>query len=483
MSMTGALSNALSGLTAASRTAEVIASNIANAATEGYASRSLSLSSRQGTTGGVRIDGVQREFSPSILRDRRLAEADQTQTQDLAAALGRIETLFGTPLDPGSLSQRAVAFETALVEAASRPEARERLAKVVADANLLAQKFRSVSDGLQSMRSEADRSIAAQVRQLNSDLEAVQLHNQRIVAMQAQGVDTSSLVDARQLVIDRIAQIVPVVEIPRDRGSVALFTQAGAILLDGSAARIGFNAVNLVAPQMTLAGGLLSGLTINDVAVLSDPAQGPLQGGSLSAAFQIRDDLAVQAQTHLDALARDLAVRFESGVVDPTLPTGQAGLFTDAGAMTDAATETGLAGRLFVNPVVDPDLGGDATRLRDGLGASTSVPAGDAGLLNRMIGALSEKRPAASLVFGAGAMSFADRLSRAASEIGTAKQSADQRQSFAGTRASAIKMAELERGVDTDEQLQRLMMVEQAFSANARVIQTVDEMLNSLLRI
>lgn len=483
MSMTGALSNALSGLTAASRTAEVIASNIANAATEGYASRSLSLSSRQGTTGGVRIDGVQREFSPSILRDRRLAEADQAQTQGLAAALGRIESLFGTPLDPGSLSQRAVAFETALVEAASRPEARERLAKVVAGANLLAQKFRNVSDGLQSMRSEADRSIAAQVRQLNSDLEAVQLHNQRIVAMQAQGVDTSSLVDARQLVIDRIAQIVPVVEIPRDRGSVALFTQAGAILLDGSAARIGFNAVNLVAPQMTLAGGLLSGLTINDVPVLSDPAQGPLQGGSLSAAFQIRDDLAVQAQTHLDALARDLAVRFESGAVDPTLITGQAGLFTDAGAMTDAATETGLAGRLFVNPVVDPGLGGDATRLRDGLGASTSVPAGDAGLLNRMIGALSEKRPAGSLVFGAGAMSFADRLSRAASEIGAAKQSADQRQSFAGTRASAIKMAELERGVDTDEQLQRLMMVEQAFSANARVIQTVDEMLSSLLRI
>lgn len=57
MSMASALNNAVSGLTASSRMAEVVSSNIANAMTEGYARRELSLSSDTlgGTGGGVQI--------------------------------------------------------------------------------------------------------------------------------------------------------------------------------------------------------------------------------------------------------------------------------------------------------------------------------------------------------------------------------------------------------------------------------------------
>jgi flagellar hook-associated protein 1 len=483
MSITGALSNALSGLTAASRTAEVVASNIANATTEGYASRSVSLSSRQGTTGGVRIDGVQREVNPTLLTHRRLAEADHHQAQDVATALGRIESLFGTPLESDSLTGRAAALESALVEAASRPEAPERLHKVVTQAADLVEKFRSISDGIQSIRTDADRSIASQVAQLNSHIEKVQIFNQQIVSLRTQGSETASLLDARQAVIDRISLMVPVLEIPRDRGAVALFTQAGAVLLDGSAAHVGFEPVNLVAPQMTLSAGLLSSLNVNNAPVSTDPVLGPFSGGSLSAAFQVRDQLTVAAQRQLDGLARDLSERFVWNAVDPTLSPGQPGLFTDSGAFVDAAAEIGLAGRLTINHLVDPARGGIASRLRDGLGAATAAPIGDASLLNRMIVGLSEARQPASSSFGAVTTTFAELLSRTLSEIGGARQNADHRQSFTGTRASALKIAELERGVDTDEQLQRLMMVEQAYSANARVIQAVDEMLDSLLRI
>jgi flagellar hook-associated protein 1 len=483
MSITGALSNALSGLNAASRTAEIVSSNIANVSHEGYASRSVSLSSRQGPSGGVRIDSIQREVNPTLLTDRRLAEADHAQIQDLARALGRIDSLFGTPLEGDSLIGRAVALETALVEAASRPESPERLTQVVSQASQLATKFRSISDGLQSIRTEADRSIASQVAQLNSDLEKVKLFNQQIVSLQVQGIETAALLDARQAVIDRISHTVPVLEVPRDRGAVALFTQAGAILLDGSAARVGFEPVNLVAPQMTLSGGLLSGLVVNASSVSTDPVHGPFSGGTLSAAFQLRDDLSVSVQRKLDGLARELSERFVSNAVDPTLSPGQPGLFTDFGGLVESAAEIGLAGRLTINPLVDPAQGGLATRLRNGLGAATAVPSGDASLLNRMIEALLDARQPVSSSIGSGPSPFAELLSRTLSEIGSARLNADQRQSFAGTRASALKMAELERGVDTDEQLQRLMMVEQAYSANARVIQAVDEMLDRLLRI
>jgi flagellar hook-associated protein 1 FlgK len=483
MSITGALSNALSGLTAASRSAEVIASNIANVATEGYAARTLTLSSRQGTMGGVRVDGVQRELSPSLLAERRLADAEQTQSQDLADALRRIEGLFGTPLDPASLSAGTVALESALIEASSRPDLPERLQNVIAEANALTGKFRGISDGLQAIRTEADRSIATQVDQLNSDLEAVQMFNQRIVSLQTQGGETASLLDARQIAIDRINHIVPVMEVARSQGAVALFTAGGAVLLDGRAVRIGFERANVVAPQMTQSGGLLSGLTVNNVPVSTDHLRGPLSGGGLAAAFQVRDDLAPAAQQKLDGLARDLIERFGAPSVDPTLSLGQPGMFTDASGPLDPATESGLAGRLSVNPALDPAHGGRVTRLRDGLGTTTPAPPGDAAFLNRMIDGLAARQQPSSGSLDPSALSFSELLSRSLSDIGGSRQRAEQRLSFAGTRAASLKAAELERGVDTDEQLQRLMMIEQAYLANARVIQAVDDMMQSLLRI
>ena len=46
MSISSALSNALSGLTVASRAADVVSSNIANAMTDGYGVRSLAIGAR-----------------------------------------------------------------------------------------------------------------------------------------------------------------------------------------------------------------------------------------------------------------------------------------------------------------------------------------------------------------------------------------------------------------------------------------------------
>ena len=483
MSITGALSNALSGLTAASRSAEVVASNIANAMTEGYATRSLSLSSRQGTTGGVRIDGIIRSTDPGLLADRRLAESGQAHSQSLAAALTRIEGLFGTPLDPGSLTARLAAFETSLVEAASRPEAPERLNRVAQTAAYLAGTMRDISDGLQALRTEADRSIVTQVRTLNTALEQVQQLNARINFALGQGFPTPDLLDQRQAVIDQIARIVPVIEVPRDRGAVALFTPGGAILLDGPAAQIGFDPVNQVAAHMTQSGGLLSGLTINGVPLSTDPASGHLRGGSLDAAFRLRDDLAVSAQSQLDAVARDLIERFGASGLDPSVSPGQPGLFADGSALFDPAEEVGLAGRIALNALVDPAQGGASWRLRDGIGAAFPGPPGEGALLNRMLDALTGPRLPASGGFAQGAVSAPGLSALMLSGIGSDRQIAEQRQSFASSRATSLRMAELERGVDTDDQLQRLMVIERAYAANARVVQTVDDMIQTLLRI
>ena len=483
MSLTGALSNALSGLTVASRSASVVSSNIANATTEGYAKRTLLVSSQAGTSGGARIDGVQRGGNLSLLTERRLAEAEQSQTRRLAQGLERIEGLFGTPDTPDSLSSRLVAFETALVQAASRPDSPQRLGQAVQEASALAGKFRSISDGIQSLRTEADRSIAQFVDQLNTDLDRVRILNHEIVSLRAQGIESAALMDERQLTIDRISTIIPVREIQKERGEVALLTPQGAVLLDGRPAQFSFDPANVVAPQMTLASGFLSGLTLNGRAVSTDPGEGPLKGGQLDAAFQLRDVLGTNAQQSIDGLARDLIERFASPALDPTIAAGLPGLFTDASFAFDPTNEIGLAGRLGINPAVDPEQSGQVWRLRDGLFAPSEGPIGNANLLLAMIDGLARHTAPSSNSLAPSPLAFNGHMTRALSDIGMSRQTAEQNQSFAHARASTLKLAELERGVDTDEQLQNLMLVEQSYAANARVIQAIDEMIQNLLRI
>jgi flagellar hook-associated protein 1 len=77
MSISGALSSSLSGLTAAARAAEVVSSNIANARTEGYGRREVQLSARSvgGTGQGVQVDAVRRMVDLVLLTDRRIAQS------------------------------------------------------------------------------------------------------------------------------------------------------------------------------------------------------------------------------------------------------------------------------------------------------------------------------------------------------------------------------------------------------------------------
>jgi len=303
--------------------------------------------------------------------------------------------------------------------------------------------------------------------------------NVRITATQAGGGDTAALLDQRQGLIDDINQLVPVREIARSHGNIALYTEGGAVLLDGPVAKIEFSPVNLTTPEMTVENGSLSGLNINGNPVSTKA----FSGGMLAAQFRIRDDLAVTAQTDLDALARDLIERFEDPTLDITRPPTSPGLFTDSGSALDPTMELGLALRLRVSELVDPAQGGESWRLRAGLGAATQGPPGDATLLQAFEQALAKDRVPGSPALGTDRVSAADVSSALMSRAGLRQNLAEKALSFAASNKTELVRIELAQGVDTDAELQNLMVVEQAFAANARMIEAVDDMMDTLLRL
>lgn len=482
MSIAGSLSSALSGLNANARAAEIVSSNIANALTEGYGRRELVVASRQigGTGQGVSVIGVYRHTDQALLGDRRMADSVAANRGVTADFLSRLERILGMPGEEQSLDGRIAAFDTALIEASSRPESEARLSRLADTAQALTSHLADVSADIQAARTSADDRIEADVTKLNTALVRVGELNGLIRANAGTGRDSAALMDQRQQIIDSIARIIPVREVLRDGGQVALVSSGGATLVDGRVSQFGFTPVGQIVAGMSQESGALSGLTLNGKP-LNLGEHGPIAGGTLDANFALRDDLAPQLQAKLDAVARDLIERFQNPALDATRAPESPGLFTDSGGAFDPANEAGLSLRLTLNAAVDPDQGGGLWRLRDGLGATSPGAVGDARLLVALHAALTDLRDPASPTFMPGERSLATLAADLLSGIATDRLTADGEASYSLSRADSLRSMELEGGVDTDREVQTLLLIEQNYAANAKVVQTVDEMIKLLL--
>lgn len=437
MSLGTALSIAASGLTATSRAADLTSQNIANALTDGYSRREINLANRG--TGGVAVTGVTRFADQALTADRRVAEAGRAASDAVAGFHTDMEAAIGTDDAAGSLGGLVSALDVALIGAAAQPQSDAALRTAVTAAAVLAQRVNDLGGDVQDARLAADGRIATGVEAINAALKRVEALNTQIAGLTAAGNDVADLQDQRQMLVDGIATQIPLRESTREDGRIALTTASGLTLLDGRAPVLGFSPVRGMAADMTAEGGTLSGLTLNGTPV---PA-GALGSGALAAEFEIRDALAPAVQQGLDAFAADLTHRL-----------GGAGLIV--------AGPGGLA--------VDARLQDDPWRLRDGLLAPAESDAGDATRLNALVSALSA---------GTGAQGSAAAL---LSGVSSARLAAESAQSFNAARYDTLRTAELSAsGVDTDAEMTNLLVIQQAYTANAKVIQAVDEMMTTIL--
>ncbi|SMX42165.1 Flagellar hook-associated protein 1 [Ruegeria arenilitoris] len=481
MNMSTALNNALGGLGAASRGAAVVSGNIANALTPGYAKRTLELTTNSISGNGVRVVGITRHQDPVLMANLRAATADNAAASAISEFYSQFEALVGTPDDGRSIAVSLGAFENSLITAASNPGSVERLDLAARAAGDLVADLNKASDGLSKMRSDADRTIGTYVETLNTTLKDIAALNAKIPAVENAGGDINGLLDQRQVLIDQVNQLVPVNVVARDNNRVSLYSDGGLILLEGSAAEFAFSVTGETKPHMTVGNGLLSGLELNGRPVRTSGDSAQIRGGALAAQFDIRDVLAIDAHEDLDAVARDLIERFETAGMDPTAMPTDPGLFTDAGARFDATAPAGLASRLELNPIVDPDAGGESWKLRAGLGAVAPNDPGEATQLQAFGAVLTTARPAPA--FGTGTLRASEVSAALLSKAGTAAHTAQSRQSYASNAQLQMEQLVAEQGVDSDTELQRMMQIEQAYAANARIITVVDELMDLLLRM
>lgn len=475
MSLTGALSNAGSGLAIAARSAELVATNVANALTEGYGRREIQLTTSNlgGDTVGVRVAGVERVVDQVAITQRRLSEAEFSGAESQASFFRSMEALLGTPDQPNSLSALVSTLEAELIEGTATPGSLPQLSSIVSAAQNLTNLINDSAAGVQELREQADYEISENVSFLNNALQNISELNEKIAKRTGTGGDVAGLMDQRQILIDQISPLVPMREIARDNGRVALVTTNGTILLDDNPARFEFVRTHTITPELSIEDGTLSGLTISGAGSSVGSAADAIFGGALSAKFKVRDDLAVQAQTDLDDFARELVERTSDPLVDPTL-SGDSGLFTDSDGTFDPLNSVGLASRLNVNSAIVSE----PWRLRDGVGSAVTGSSGDTAILSALSATLS-----GDPTFVSSGRSVFDNAVDVVSEVGSQRSNFETREAFFGAQVVSFQTAEQSLGVDTDQEMQKLLSIEQAYAANARVIQTIDELMQTLLRL
>lgn len=482
MSLSGALSNALSGLNANARSTSVVSSNIANALNESYGRREIDLGTDvKQTSGGVSVIGVSRHSDPVLAQQKRFASAELGKNDVLARFAASIEEVWGSVDTLSSVASKLTEFETALLSAASDPSSEVRLRSIAIAADDLSAAIRTAGDAIQEERTRADADIDRMVDELNSGLLRIESLNTRIVTAKHLGQDVLGLLDQRDAQLEAISALVPLHLIERETGAVSLFTRSGKSLLDTTAVQIGFQTHGIVEAHMRMDNGLLSGLTMNGEPVASgDP--GPFSGGRLAALFAVRDNFAVSAQSRLDGLARDLIERFEAGGPDQTVLSGNAGVFTDGGAAFVATDEIGVSQRLQLAASLAP-ASDELWRWRDGLYAAGPGEVGESGLLAAIHARLSNRIGPGSTALSANPASFIEHVQGFTSDVSGDRVLWEDALSFSEAQFADIRERAASQGVDSDQELQALIELEKAYAANARVVRVVDDMLSELLRI
>lgn len=483
MSIARALSHATSGLSAAALRASIASNNVANANSPGYIRRDLSLGER--AYGGVQVNGITRSQDFMLSADRRIAEASVNRADVIANTRIQFSQALGDPEAGYGLFSVWQQFETTMNDLAVTPESPTHQSAVLLASQELVSEFNDLSAYATDQRVAADAAIGEAVTTINDALHQLDAINGDIVGVAEGSEQAANLEDRRQQLLDTIGRFMPIKTMDVGDGKINIMTREGVFLLGNSVKELSFSKSPTIVPGDSWPGGSLSGISVDgtDITPGSTGRYG-VQSGALAGYFEVRDTTGPEFQAQLDALAADMVSRFQDSGADPTLLPGDAGLFTDNGGAFDPADTVGLAGRLALNAAIDPAQGGATWRLRDGLNATVEGPPGNSDILNSLVDAIGARRGSLAGVGMAGQFSMAEGISEVNSAAGAARTHAEATVASASARAEILASAEQNgTAVDTDKEMQALLMIEQAYAANARVIETVNTMMQRILEI
>jgi flagellar hook-associated protein 1 FlgK len=315
MALGGVLTRALSGMRTTQAGLDVVSQNVSNADSIGYVRRSANIveqsyGSRAGTARAASIERILDGVVQRQLWNERSGAGFTSARSDYAQAL---DQLYGAPDSPNSLSGTFNRFSQSLQELKGDPANYSLRTNVLGAAQDLTARFQGLSGGIQELRSQAEAGLASGVQRVNELLTQLQAVNARVVSL-GSNADVPALRDERDRVVTELAGYMDIRVTEGSNGSLAVFTNAGLQLFDGTRAlTLTFDARPSLGPQATWNANdaLRSVGTLRAVDQMGGSydliANRALRSGELAGLIELRDVTLVQAQTQLDELAASMA--------------------------------------------------------------------------------------------------------------------------------------------------------------------------------
>ncbi|WP_027486792.1 flagellar hook-associated protein FlgK [Allorhizobium undicola] len=481
MTLSSTLNTAKSSLSNTSLQSQVLSKNIANSQTEGYVRRDASTV----TNGmGATILTTTRAADP-ILQKQMLSAQSQAEGQDtLDTGLTNLKALLGGNDYELAPSTYLTKLRDSLQAYATQPDELSLGQTVVSNAQDLANSLNTTSTGVQAVRAQADASIKTDVATLNDLLSQFKTVNDSVVKATVSGGDPNDALDQRDQLLSKISKIVGVATRVDSNNDMSVYTSDGTVLFDTEARTVTFDPT----------GGYAAATTGNSVYIDGVPYQ-PGSGanttaqGSIAANLQIRDVVAPKMQEQLDETARAVITMF-SETTDSSGSDPMPGLFvwSDTQTPDDGVLEPGISSSIAVNTAYVTSEGGTPTLLRDGgyNGSAyvwnTSGASGYSTLLQSYADSFDDSMNFDTEADLGDTSSVLDYASSANGWLESYRSTSDSaNETKAALSQRATEAYQNKTGVNLDEELSRMLDIEQSYKASSKLITAVDDMLQALL--
>jgi flagellar hook-associated protein 1 FlgK len=316
MGLSSALANAMSGIRANQLGLSITSGNIANAQTPGYVTENANQIevSSGGPGSTVAVTGVNRELDVFVQNQLRTETSGSGYADQTANILGQLQTVYGTPGGAGTLESAYNSFTSAIQALSTSAGGQTTQVTALSAAQALAQQLNSTSQGIQSLRTNAQQDIGTSVNQANTDMAQIAQINTQLQGLSPSDPSAATLEDQRDNAITDLSSLMDVRVTSSGANQVSIFTNSGVQLVTNSqASKFNFTSPgNLTAntlynsdPTKTGVGSL--SITLPNGASMNVVSNNVISSGRIAADLTLRDTTLVQAQSQVDQLAATMS--------------------------------------------------------------------------------------------------------------------------------------------------------------------------------
>jgi flagellar hook-associated protein 1 len=482
-----ALNFARSSLSSVAGQTAIASQNVANAKNTDYSRKTALVTSL--SSGSIAITRYDRA-ADKILLDKLLnSSSGSAASNSILDGIKKLAEIVGDPQSGTSPASMLGKLQTALQVYEQNPADQNLAGTAVQAAGDIVRTLNDANATIQSVRKQADSGIAEAVDRVNNLLQQFKVVNDAIVRGDSSTANMVENLDSRDKIIKLLSDEMGIRTVTRANNDIALYTESGVTLFETVPRTVSVKQ----ATSMT-AGTAGAAVYVDGVDVSSVSSSMPLQSGNIFGLAKLRDGIAVTYQTQIDEFSRGLIEAFseadQSAV--PTLPN-VTGLFSYSGSPAVPASGVaiaGLSGDIRLNAVVDPAQGGVASRLRDGgingaaYNYNTTAASGFSGRISTLVEGLDAGR-SFDVTTELAAQSSLKSMGSASSGWlqalqQTAAASADLQTATKQRSADALQRT---TGVSIDEEMSSMLELERSYQAAAKLISTVDQMIQALLGV